>query len=437
MPRKAIELAPSQVAALKTPGLHAVGGVDGLCLQVSKDFVPEDRARGLPQRGGRSWVLRVLVGGRRRAIGLGAYPGVTLAMARADAAAKRRAIRDDSIDPVEQRRAAREARKVAQAVAAKTTILTFKAAAEDYVAAQEAGWKNPKLATNVRSLLKGDAYPVLGDLPCGEITTDHVLAVLRPIWRTKTVSAKRLRQRLESILDAAKARGAMPPGWENPARWRRHLDNLLAKPSKVAKPRKMAALPYALAPAFWAALAPAEGTGAEALRFTILTGARSGEVRGAVWSEIDLKARLWTLPEGRMKTSEEHIVHLSDAAVEILERLPRLPGSDLVFPSATGGQLSDQTLSACIKRMNARERTWIDKAGREVVVHGFRATLRTWAGDRGFAWEVAEAVLAHARGDETSQSYDRAEMLERRAELLDAWAAFVAARPKVRRPKAA
>lgn len=396
MGRKAEELGPLKVSQIKSPGLHAVGGVSGLYLQV------------LPT-GGRSWVLRAMVGGKRRDMGLGGFPDVPLADARRKARDAREAI-EKGMDPIEERRAAKAA-----LVAGAGRVVTFEQAAKDYLAAHEKAWKNPKHAAAWSHTLKAYAYPVIGKLAVGDIETTHVLNVLRPIWGEKTESAKRLRGRIEQILDAAKATGVIKSPWENPARWRGHLDKLLAPPRKLAPVVHHKALPVEEIGAFMARLRKLDGIGARALEFAILTAARSGEVRGATWPEIDLQGKVWTIPKERMKAGREHRVPLPPEAVELLEKLPRVGGSEFVFPSASGTPLSDMTLSAVCRRMEVL-----------AVPHGFRSTFRDWCGEHtNFPREVAEAALAHTVGDEVEKAYRRGDALEKRRRLMEAWAKYL------------
>lgn len=397
MPKKARELTALEVARLAAPGLHAVGGVAGLALQV-KDS------------GARSWSLRVVVGRARREIGLGGFPSVTLAQAREKARRLREGI-EQGADPVDERRAARSA-----LIAAQGKALTFKAAADAYIEAQEAGWKNAKHGQQWRSTLETYAYPVMGGLLVRDVAMPHVLAVLEPIWREKTETASRLRGRIEKVLDWAKGRGYR--SGDNPAAWKGNLDAQLAAPRKVATVEHHPALPAAEMHAFMLRLREVGGMGARALEFAILTAARSGEVRGAHWSEIDLNAKVWTVPAGRMKASKEHRVALSAAAVRLLKALPRIDGGH-VFPSSKGGALSDATLAAVLRRMGIPP----DKA----VPHGFRSTFRDWAGEHtSHPREVIEQALAHRLKDKAEAAYARGDLMEKRRRLMEDWAAFLA-----------
>jgi integrase len=395
MPKKAEELGPLAVSRLTEPGLHFVGGVAGLALQV------------LPS-GGRSWVLRATIGDRRREMGLGGYPDVTLAKARENAREARDMIRR-GVDPIETAKAARSALRASAA-----RVITFKEAAEAYMTSQEAGWKSPKHRGQWAATLETYAYPHLRSLGVADVELPHVLQVLEPIWTTKTETASRVRGRMEMILDWATAREYR--SGPNPARWRGHLDKMLAKRSKVAKVTHHPALPIDGMGPFMARLRAAEGMGARALEFAILTASRSGEVRGARWPEIDLAGRVWIVPPDRMKAGREHRVPLSDAAVTLLEKLPKMAGTDLVFPAPRGGQLSDMTLSAVLRRMEIA-----------AVPHGFRSTFRDWVAERtAYPHEAAELALAHAVGNKVEAAYRRGDMFAKRLRMMDDWAAFIA-----------
>ena len=375
MPRQAAELGALAVSRLTAPGYHAVGGVTGLYLQV------------LPG-GGRTWILRAAIGGRRREMGLGGYPSVTLAGAREAARAARGLIRA-GVDPIIQSREAR-ASLVVKSVNAGWT---FRLASETYIATHEAAWKNAKHRAQWSSSLEAYAYPIIGDLSIDRIGVPQTLEILTPIWTTKTETAKRVRGRLEAVLDWATTRELR--SGPNPARWKGHLDKLLADPGKVSRVRHHRALPIDDMPAFIARLSEVSGTGARALMFGILTAARSGETRGATWGEMDLSRGIWTLPAERMKGGRLHRVALSNAALSLLG----VPGKsdDLVFPAANGRTLSDMTLTKVLRDMKV-----------DAVPHGFRSTFRDWAAERtDHANELAEMALAHAVGSKVEAAYRR------------------------------
>jgi integrase len=398
MPKKAKELGPLAVSRLTAPGFHSVGGVSGLSLQVTAS-------------GARSWILRAVIAGKRCDMGLGGYPDVTLAGARDAARAARAAIRAGR-NPILE---AREARS--RAVADLAAALTFKDAAITYIKSMEPSWRNAKHGDQWRNTLETYAYPTMGSVFLRDIGLTQIRAVLDPIWTTKTETAKRLRGRIEAILDwATTSEYRTGP---NPARWRGYLDKLYPAPGKIAKHVHHRALGFASIGQFMRDLRAASGIGARALEFTILTAARSGDVRGATWAEIDLANALWTVPAERMKAKREHRVPLSPAAVDLLKSLTRQENpqpSDLVFISNRGKQLSDMTLAAVLRRM-----------GVDAVPHGFRSTFRDWCAERtNYPGEVAEMALAHAIGDKVEAAYRRGDLFEKRRQLMNEWAAYCA-----------
>lgn len=394
MPKKAPELSALKVRRLSDRiGFHAVGGVAGLYLAVN------------PPRAS-SWILRVKVGEKRRDIGLGGYPDVTLEQAREKAREARDQIAK-GIDPVEARKAARASLALSQAMA-----LTFKQAAHACHKAKVDEFRNEKHKADWISSLERYAFPAIGDLPVAEIDLPHIVTVLQPIWTEKTETATRVRQRIESVLAWATVNKYRTG--DNPARWKGNLEHALAKPSKVRKVEHHAALAWQDIGSFMAELRKREGMGARALEFAILTAARSGEVRGATWDEIDLKAKLWTIPAARMKANKTHRVPLSDPAVKLLKALPRMEGSPYVFPAVRGGMLSDMTISAVTRRM-----------GYDVVPHGFRSSFKDWArSSTAYPDEVSELALAHVNNDATRAAYARDELLPKRTQLMREWARF-------------
>ena len=395
MPKRAKELSALAVARLKHEGRHAVGGAPGLHLRVAG--------------GSRAWILRIKIGARRRDIGLGPYPEVSLAEARDVARVYRKRVRDGG-DPLDEKRQARAALRVNEAKA-----MTFEECAQSYIEAHKAGWKNEKHQKQWGASLKTYAYPKIGVLPVATIDTGLVLGVLRPIWTEKTETASRLRGRIESILDWAKVSGYREG--ENPARWRGHLDKLLPAPSQVQKVEHHAALPYADIGQFMVELREREGSSARALEFAILTAARSSEIRGATWEEIKLENKIWTVPADRMKADKEHRVPLSPPAIALLKAMPRLEGTEYVFPAPRGGMLSDAALTAVLKRMG--------RAG--LTQHGFRSTFRDWAGETtAYPREVIEHALAHQLKDKSEAAYQRGDLLAKRSRLMADWAKFCA-----------
>ncbi|WNK19356.1 integrase arm-type DNA-binding domain-containing protein [Halomonas piscis] len=375
-------------------------------------------------KAGRSWILRTVIGGKRRDIGLGGFPDVTLAGARQAAREAKEKIRA-GIDPVAERRELRS-----QLIAQQAREVTFAAAAAEVMKNKQAEATNPKHAQQWANTLKTYAFPVLGRMAVADIEISHVLKVLRPIWETKTETATRLRQRVEAVLAWATANGHR--SGDNPAQWRGNLDAVLPKPSKVAKAKNHAALPYTCAAEFMADLRTRNGLAAKALEFTILTAARSGEIRGAKWEEIDLASGVWTVPAERMKAKVEHRVPLSPSAVSLLEALPRMEGNPLVFPAPRGGEMSDATLAAVIKRMNGKRpegEAYSDpkQDGRPITVHGFRSTFRDWAGEStAYPGEAIEQALAHTIRNAAEAAYRRGDMLDKRRRLMADWADYLA-----------
>lgn len=400
MPKVAKELSALEVNRLKEPGLHAVGGVAGLQLQVTPT-------------GSRSWICRLTVGGKRRDVGLGAFPGVGLADARRLA----REMRESAargIDPVAERQAAKDALAAAQA-----GRITFDGAVAQFLAAREGGWRNAKHRAQWASTLQTYASPSIGALPVEDVRLEHVCKVLEPIWSIKTETASRLRGRIEAVLDWAAVRGFRHG--ENPARWRGHLDKLFPAPKKLAMVEHHPAVRLDDLHGFIRDLRQRDGIAATALEFLILTAARSGEVRGATWSEIDFANRTWTIPGTRMKAGKEHRVPLSDRAIEILRSLPAGGADDPVFKSPRGKFFSDMSISAVMRRMD-----------REEVPHGFRSTFRDWAAERtNYPREVAEMALAHVIGSAVEAAYRRGDLFEKRRRMMDEWAKFCQTEPQV------
>lgn len=405
MPKKSRELMPLQVKRLSGDGLHPVGGVAGLCLQI----------RG----SARSWILRTTVGHRRREIGLGGYPDVELSAARTKARDARDKIRA-GVDPVEERKRARAAMLA-------PSVLTFDEAARRYIAAKSSEWRNPKHGAQWRNTLATYVAPVMGRMPVDQIELRHVVAALEPIWIEKTETAVRLRGRIESILDWATVTGHRDG--QNPARWKGNLDKALPRPGKVAKRSNQPALPIDDMPRFMADLRT-RGGASHALEFLILTASRSREVRGARWCEFDIPARTWTVPAERMKSGREHVVPLSDEALALLSKLPER--GELLFPAQRGGELSDMTLAKIIKLMHEADTSrggagYLDpKLKRVAVPHGFRSTFKDWAAERtNYPNQVSEAALAHVIGDKTEAAYRRGMLLAKRASMMADWARFI------------
>lgn len=371
-------------ALLKIPGVHRAG--PGLYLRVR-------------DTGSAWWMYRYMKAGQAHEISLGPVYAKSLAEARAEAEALR-AARYHGSDPALERQKRRG-------------VPIFSVLAVEYIEAHKVSWKNVKHVAQWENTLKTYAYPEIGTLAVDQVETAHVLAALKPIWYSKSETASRLRGRIEAVLDYATAHHYRQG--ENPARWKGHLDKLLPNKTKVSAVEHHAALPYADAAEFMAALRQKEGTGAQALEFTILTAARSGEVRGAVWDEIDLAARVWVIPPARMKGKREHRVPLSARAMALLEALPTRTG--LVFPGHREGRpLSDMSLTAVLRRMQRDDLT----------THGFRSTFRDWAAEAtNYPHEVAEMALAHTVGNKVEAAYRRGDLFKKRRGIMQAWADYL------------
>ena len=395
MPKKAKELEAIEVKRLTEPGYHAVGGVAGLLLVVK-------------ETGARSWILRTVYGGYRRDIGLGGYPDVTLAGARERARKAKDDIRK-GIDPIEQRRAAQAALR-----AQRETRKTFAQVWPEFFKkkAQELGAKNQQ---HWKASIENYALPVIGSMVVADIEMRHIKAVLDPVWTEKPMMAKKLRGRLESILSFATVHGYRQG--DNPARWKDNLAEVLAKPSSVHKVKHFRALDHEDCPEFIEALRKRQGTAARAVEFAILTAARSGEVRGATWSEIDFKRKRWAIPAERMKMDRDHVVPLTEAAVSLLRSLRTERSDGLVFPAPRGGMLSDMTMLAVIKRMGYKEKT---------TVHGFRSTFKDWATEETDTQDfISEMALAHYVSEETKKAYNRSDLVAKRLKLMRQWARYL------------
>jgi integrase len=391
VPRTLNRLSPLKVGKLKGRGMYADGG--GLYLRISDS-------------GTKGWIFRYTDDGKLHDMGLGPVHTIGLPRAR-ELARECRELRLQGIDPITHRRASVAARRVSDAKA-----MTFKQCADAYIAAHEIGWRNAEHRRQWSKTLAQYAHPTIGDLPVAAIDTALVMKVLEPIWQTIPETATRVRGRIESILDWARARGYRSS--ENPARWRGHLDHFLPARARVQRVTHLAALPYDQVGAFMASLRQETSLGARALEFAILTAARTGEVLRAAWDEIELRAKVWTIPAQRMKAGKEHRIPLSDAALALLAQHPRL--NEYVFPGQRG-HLSEKTMQLALRRMGQRE----------ITVHGFRSTFRDWASERtAFPREVAEMALAHAIPNAVEAAYRRGDLFEKRRKLMEAWAAYCA-----------
>jgi len=393
MARASNRLSAVEVRSIGQKGMHPDGG--GLYLRVSAG-------------GTKSWIFRFMLDGRAREMGLGPLHTIPLAEARKRAAECRR-MRLDGIDPIEARGTQRDKKKLEAAQA-----MTFHACAAAYIDAHKAGWRNAKHREQWPNTLNTYASPIFGSLPVQAVDVGLVMKALEPIWQTKPETASRLRGRIEAVLDWATVRGYRKG--ENPARWRGHLDKLLPARSKVRKVEHHPALPYDELADFAAALRSQEGVASRALEFLILTAARTGEVIGARWDEVDLEEKTWIVPAARMKAGREHRVPLSAAAVAALEQMRETRESDFVFPGGKKGKpLSNMAMLAVLKRMDRGELT----------AHGFRSSFRDWAAERtNFPHEVAEMALAHKVGDKVEAAYRRGDLLQKRRQIMEAWARF-------------
>lgn len=383
MARKINRLSARRVTAICKPGLHADG--NGLYLSVSAS-------------GSKSWRLIYQIRGKRRELGLGSASTITLAQARAKALEARQLLQTGQ-DPKSVWRVA------------ETASHTFGAVALDYIEAQECGWRNAKHRQQWRNTLVTYAKPIW-DKPVSDVGIGDVLQILRPIWISKPDTAKRVRGRIERVLDAAKVLGLRTG--ENPAVWRGNLAMLLPKQQKGPK-RHHPAMPFAQVPHFMNKLAKRTGLAARALELTIFTAARTSEVLQARWTEFDLENQLWVIPGERMKAGREHRVPLSGAAMAMLQELKS--DGEFVFPGTKEGKpLSNMSMEMVLRRMKIEDCT----------VHGFRSSFRDWCGEMTeFPREIAEQALAHVVGNEVERAYRRGDALEKRRELMTAWARFL------------
>ena len=394
MPKKTSELSAIAIKNLSKPGMYTVGGVPGLYLQV------------LPT-GGKTWILRFSLGGKRRDMGLGGYPEIQLASAREKAREAREKVHKGT-DPI------KEAKEIKASAKAIVESFTFEQCALKYIDLHRAGWRNVKHAAQWTNTLKKYVFPKIGALPVQDVTINHVLQTLEPIWTTKTETASRLRGRIECVLNWAKGRGFR--SGENPAAWRGNLDAQLPDPNKVAPVKHHPAVSFREIAQFMVQLRDSDGIGAKALELAILTGVRSGEVRGAIWNEFDIENAMWTIPGERMKGGRKHRVPLSTPVLKLLSGLPRYEGVDYLFPSSKGGKLSDMTLLAYMRRQNRSE-----------TVHGFRSTFRDWAAEcTSYPFEMGEMALAHKISKEVEAAYRRGDLLDRRRAMMEDWAIYIA-----------
>ena len=419
MPKKAKELSALSVAKIKENGRHAVGGVDGLHLRIVD--------------GSRAWVLRVAVGKKvddqgkvkihRRDIGLGSFPEVSLSEAREKARELKKKIRD-GIDPLQEKQERLNALKIQ-----KHRAKTFRECAEVVIAKKTLELKNQKHIGQWSSTLETYIYPTLGDLIVGTITKVDIATVLEPIWIEKNETAKRIRGRIETVFDYAKAMGYFVG--DNPAEWKGNLEPILGNLKQESRPHP--SLPYEQVAGFIQHLGQKKGISPKALEFAILTACRSGEIFGAKWHEIDFKNKVWIIPKERMKAEKEHRVPLSQQAINLLESIqPYTQSHDFIFPAPrTGEMLSDMSLTTLIRRLHEQKFKensigYIDpKQNRIITTHGFRSTFRDWSADKtDYPREVCEHVLAHKLPDEVEAAYLRGAYQKKRKSLMTDWAEF-------------
>lgn len=422
MPRVARELKPVEINRLQPkhddrPTLYPVGGVPGLHVQVTPT-------------GYKSWVLRVTIAGKRRHMGLGSLSDVKLGEAREEARKVRGQIRSGE-DPFERRR---DAKRLLIQRELFNTI--FADAVDEYTPVAQQELKEGKYRDQWADSLNKYAIPVIGKKPVNQITKADVLDVLRPIWKTKTVTADKLRLKMKRVFDYCKGQGYC--GGDNPAEWEGNLSLVLSSPAKVSGAEHYPALQLNDLSRFWQALAKRNGMGAEALRFQMLTATRTGAVRFMTWQELDLHDKVWTVQPGRQsaKISNRDTpkrVPLTDEMVTILKRIPRLNGNEFVFSAPKGGALSDATLGKLMRvihdaEIRAGNSGFVDaKTGEIVVPHGTRSTFKVWASEAaGYDWHLSEAALWHALGNKVERAYARTDMLEQRREMMDGWGQFIA-----------
>lgn len=375
--------------------------------------------------GAKSWILRYMLNGKSREMGLGGFPLIGLADARVKRDQARKQL-TEGVDPLAARDAAAAAAAAIQAAAlAVAKLTTFDQCVDKFIAMRSVEWRNAKHGGQWKSTLATYASPVIGNLPVQAIDTDLVVKVLTPIWTTKTETASRLRGRIENVLDWATV--SRFRSGENPARWRGNLDKLLPKPSKLTTVQHHPALPYREIFDFLQTLSTHDATAARALETVIFTGLRTNEVIGAKWDEIDLSAGVWIVPKERMKMKREHRVPLSPAALRVLRTCHATRINEFVFPSpqstdARPRPLSNMAMLTLLKRMNRTD----------ITLHGFRSTFRDWAAEQtNFPREIAEAALAHSTNNATEAAYQRGDLFEKRARLMDAWASYCATKPQI------
>jgi integrase len=412
MARQLNRLTALQVKKMDKPGLYGDGG--GLTLQITSAGV-------------KSWLFRFMREGKTHGMGLGATHTISLAEARIKALDARKLL-SDGLNPMEVKK-----QKLLVAALERAKMMTFDQCAASYIEAHKASWKNAKHIDQWTNTLATYASPVFGHQPVANVDTALVVKCLSPIWQTKTETASRLRGRIESVLGWATTSGYR--AGENPARWKGHLENLLASISKSSRTKNHPSLPWQRIGEFMVALKACEGMAAKAIEFAVLTACRSGEVRDAQWTEFDLTERVWTIPAERMKARREHQVPISDAALDVLMSIRELdmasvnqasipPDNRFVFAGTKMQALSNMSLTALIRRMNGNSvKLWVDASGNGITVHGFRSSFRMWAAEMTtYPREVAEHALAHQLPDAVERAYQRGTQFAKRKALMNEWA---------------
>jgi integrase len=393
-------LTAKKVERTKTPGRYRCGLVRGLYLQISEG-------------GAKSYVLRFERDGRERMMGLGSASEFSLKEVR-ERARQARQLLAGGIDPLAAKQANKQTAKLAEA-----RKLTFRQAAEQYFNQHESKWRSVQHREAFLTSLAAFAFPVLGNMDVATIDTPDILRAFERHWTTKAITADRVRSRVERVIDWAIVRGHRPPG-TNPARWKGHLDQVLPAPRKVAPIEHHRAVPFQDVPAFMQMLRALQASAARALEFTIMTAARSGEVLGARWDEVDFASRTWVIPANRTKAGREHRIPLAPACIDLLRKLPRESGNPFVFiGSRPRCGLTPTSMIYVMQRH-----------GGAFTIHGFRSSFRDWAGETtAFAHDICEAALAHARGDQTVRAYARGDLFNKRRKLMEAWSRYCMAPP--------
>lgn len=391
-----MKIDPLQLKSISKPGSYSDG--DGLFLKVGRS-------------GSKSWIYRYQLAGHRRDVGLGRYPDVSLSDARKERNKLKRDVKS-GIDPLHKKEVEKTKQKM-ERKGAESKKQTFKKCAETYMDLKEPEWRNAKHAQQWRNTLKTYAYPVIGGLPVAEVELDDVLKVLQPIWLEKTETATRVRNRIELVLDYASVMKYR--NGENPARWRGNLESIMSKPSKIHIVKHHPALPYDDIAGFMELLQQRKGLAAQALMLTILTATRTQGILGAKWDEFEFQKKVWTIPASRMKVPKEHRIPLSEQTLALLDDISQSRDSGFVFPGKKNKPLSNMAMANVLKRMNRND----------ITVHGFRSTFRDWVAEKtNFPQRVAETAMAHQIKDGAEAAYQRGDLLEKRKELMEAWADY-------------